>query len=82
MEADVEQNSVFSIQPDFRLNPLNPAFEVTFSIQFLELYKRTPSAIKSFDLCISPLLDDSNQSTPVIISWGMTKQTILFVYFT
>ena len=77
-----------SLQYAIRLaaNPSNPAFEVTFPPQFQDYYERKPSAIKSFGLRITPLLESSNISTknikkhsiPDIPSWCITKRTILF----
>ena len=48
-----------SLQYAIRLaaNKRYPAFKVTFSPQFLELYEHKPNAIKPFGLRISPLLD-------------------------
>ena len=41
----------------FAANPSNPAFRVTFSPQFSELYERKPHAIKPCGLRVSPLLE-------------------------
>ena len=51
-----------SLQYAIRLaaNQRNPAFKVTFSPQFLQLYEHKPNAIKPFGLRISPLLQASN----------------------
>ena len=51
-----------SLQYAIRLaaNQRNPAFKVTFSPQFLELYEHKPNAIKPFGLRILPLLESSN----------------------
>ena len=37
-------------------NPSNPAHEVTFPPNYVDLYEQKPKAIKSFDIRISPLL--------------------------
>ena len=58
----------------FAANPSNPAFEVTFPPQFQEYYERKPNAIKSFGLCIAPLLESSNINTKNI-------QNTLFLIF-
>ena len=50
-----------SLQYAIRLaaNQRNPAFKVTFSPQFLELYEHKPNAIKPFGLRILPILESS-----------------------
>ena len=78
----------FSVQYAIRLaaNPSNPTFEVTFLPQFHKYYERKPNTIKSFGLRIAPLWESSNITTkniqkhsfPDILSWYITKQTILF----
>ena len=78
----------FSLQYTIRLaaNQRNPAFKVTFSPQFLELYEHKPNAIKPFGLSISPLLESSNINPNNIEKhfitdippWCMRKPNILF----
>ena len=77
-----------SLQYAIRLaaNPSNPAFKVTFSPQFLELYERKPTAIRPFGLRVLPLLDSTNINpnniekhfVTEIPSWCMKKPDILF----
>ena len=67
-------------------NPSNPAFKVTFSPQFSEIYERKPTAIRPFGLRVLPLLDSTNiNPTNIeklffteIPSWCMKKPDILF----
>ena len=67
-------------------NPSNPAFKVTFSPQFSEIYERKPSAIRPFGLRVLPLLDSTNINptniekhfVTEIPSWCMKKPDILF----
>ena len=40
-------------------NPSNPAYEVTFPPNYVDLYEQKPKAIKSFGLRISPLLEST-----------------------
>ena len=51
-----------SLQYAIRLaaNPSNPAHEVTFPPNYVDLYEQTPKAIKSFGISISPLLESAN----------------------
>ena len=49
-------------------SPSNPAFIVTFSPQFSELYELKPHAIKPFGLRVSPLLESSNISPKILNS--------------
>ena len=51
-----------SLQYAIRLttNPLNPAHEVTFPPNHVDLYEQKPKAIKSFGIRISPLLESAN----------------------
>ena len=51
-----------SLQYAIRLaaNPLNPAHEVTFPPNNVNLYEQKPKAIKSFGIRISPLLESAN----------------------
>ena len=77
-----------SLQYAIRLaaNQRNPAFKVTFSPQFLELYEHKPNAIKPFGLRISPLLESSNINPNNIEKhfitdippWCIRKPNILF----
>ena len=67
-------------------NPSNPAFKVTFSPQFSEIYERKPTAIRPFDLRVLPLVDSTNINptniekhfVTEIPSWCMKKPDILF----
>ena len=77
-----------SLQYAIRLaaNQRNPAFKVTFSPQFLELYEHKPNAIKPFGIRISPLLESSNINPnntekhfiTDIPPWCIRKPNILF----
>ena len=51
-----------SLQYAIRLaaNPSNPAHEVTFQPNYVDLYEQKPKAIKSFGIRISPLLEAAN----------------------
>ena len=51
-----------SLQYAIRLaaNPSNPAYEVTFPPNYVNLYEQKPKAIKSFGIRISPLLESAN----------------------
>ena len=51
-----------SLQYAIRLaaNPSNPAHEVTFPPNYVNLYERKPKAIKSFGIRISPLFESAN----------------------
>ena len=66
MEADepslYSRREKLSLQYALRLaaNPSNPAHEVTFPPNYVDLYERKPKAIKSFGIRISPLLDSAN----------------------
>ena len=67
-------------------NPSNPAFRVTFSPQFSELYELKPHAIKLFALRVSPLLKSSNINpknieqhlTTNIPPWFLKKPNIIY----
>ena len=67
-------------------NPSNPAFRVTFSPQFSELYELKPHAIKPFGLRVSPLLESSNINPKNIEQhlitnippWCLKKPNIIF----
>ena len=77
-----------SLQYAIRLaaNQRNPAFKVTFSPQFLELYEHKPNAIKPFGLRILTLLESSNINPNNIEKhfitdippWCIRKPNILF----
>ena len=67
-------------------NPSNPAHEVTFPLNYVNLYEQTLKAIKSFGTRISPLLESTNikpkniekHFTPNIPAWCMKPPEILF----
>ena len=77
-----------SLQYAIRLaaNPSNPAHEVTFPPNYVDLYEQKPKAIKSFGIRISPLLKSANikpqniekHFTPNIPAWCMKPPEILF----
>ena len=77
-----------SLQYAIRLaaNPSNPAHEVTFPPNYVNLYEQIPKAIKSFGIRISPLLESANikpqniekHFTPNIPAWCMKPPEILF----
>ena len=77
-----------SLQYAIRLaaNPSNPAHEVTFPQNYVDLYEQKPKAIKSFGLRISPLLESTKiksqniekHFTPNIPAWCMKQPEILF----
>ena len=77
-----------SLQYAIRLaaNPSNPAHEVTFPPNYVDLYEQKPKAIKSFGIRISPLLAAANikpqniekHFTPNIPSWCVKQPKILF----
>ena len=64
----------------------NPAHEVTFPPNYVDLYEQKPKAIKSFGIIISPLLESVNikpqniekHFTPNIPAWCMKPPEILF----
>ena len=64
----------------------NPAHEVTFPPNYVDLYGQKPKAIKSFGIRISPLLVSVNikrqnfekQFTPNIPAWCVKQPDILF----
>ena len=45
---------------DLAANPSNPAHEVTFPPNYVNLYEQKPKAVKSFGIIISPLLESAN----------------------
>ena len=81
-----------SLQYAIRLaaNPSNPAHEVTFPPNYVDLYEQKPKAIKSFGIRISPLLESANiktqnvekQFTPNFVNlyeaWCVKQPDILF----
>ena len=92
MEADepslYSRREKLSLQYAIRLaaNPSNPAHEVTFPPNYVNLYEQKPKAIKSFGIRISPLLESANikpqniekHFTPNIQAWCMKPPEILF----
>ena len=92
VEADelplYSQREKLSLQYAIRLaaNPSNPACEVTFQPNYVDLYKQKPKAIKSFGIRISPLLEAANikpqnvkkHFTPTIPAWCVKQPDILF----
>ena len=66
-----------SLQYAIRLaaNPSNPAHEVTFPPNCVNLYEQKPKAIKSFGIRISPLLESANikQNIEKNISYSLYK---------
>ena len=92
MEADepsvYSRREKLSLQYAIRLaaNPSNPAHEVTFPPNYVNLYEQKPKAIKSFGIRILPLLESANikpqniakHFTPNIPSWCMKPPEILF----
>ena len=91
MEADepslYSQREKLSLQYAIRLaaNPSNPAHEVTFPPNYLNLYEQKPKS-KSFGIRTSPLLESANikpqniekHFTPNIPVWCMKPPEILF----
>ena len=67
-------------------NPSNPAHEVTFPPNYVDLYEQKPKAIKSFGIRISPLIVSANikqqnikkHFIPNIPAWCMKPPEILF----
>ena len=67
-------------------NPSNPAHEVTFPPNYVNLCEQKPKAIKSFGIRISPLLESASVGpqniekhfTPNIPAWCMKPPEILF----
>ena len=70
----------------FATNPSNPAHEVTFPPNYVDVHEQKPKAIKSFGIRISPLLESANikpqniekHFTPNIPAWCMKQAEILF----
>ena len=92
MEADepslYSRREKLSLQYAIRLaaNPSNPAHEVTFPPNYVNLYEQKSKAIKSFGIRISPLLESANikpqniekHFTSNIPAWCMKPPEILF----
>ena len=65
---------------------INPAHEVTFTPNNVDLYEQKPNATKSFGIRISPLLESTKikpqniekHFTPNILAWCMKQPEILF----
>ena len=92
--VDADEPSLYSrreklsLQYAIRLaaNPSNPAHEVTFPPNPVDLYEQKPKAIKSFGIRISPLLEAANikpqniekHFTPNIPAWCIKQPKILF----
>ena len=70
----------------FAANPSNPAHEVTFPPNYVDLYEQKPEAINLFDIRISPLLESTKikpqniekHFTPNIPAWWMKQPGIFF----
>ena len=58
-------------------NPSNPAHEVTFPPNYVNLYEQKPKAIKSFGIRISPLLESANIKPQNIEKTFYTKYSSL-----
>ena len=52
--------SLYIILGDFNGQPSNPAHEVTFPANYVDLYEQNPKAIKSFGIRILTLLESAN----------------------
>ena len=82
MEADEpslnSRREKLSLQYAIRLPayPSNPAHEVTFPPNHVDLYEQKPKAIKSYGIRISPLLESANIKN--IPAWCMKQPEILF----
>ena len=88
MEADgpslYPRREKLSLQYAIRLaaNPSNPAHEVTFPPNYVDLYEQKPKAIKSFGIRIPALLESANikpqniekHFTPNIPAWCNTMK--------
>ena len=72
MEADepslYSRNEKLSLQYAIRLaaSPSNPAHEVTFPPNYVDLYEQKPKAIKSFGIRISSLLESANVNHKIL----------------
>ena len=90
VEADepslYSQREKLSLQYAIRLaaNPSNPAHEVTFPPNYVDLYEQKPKAIKLFGIRISPESTNikpqniEKHFTPNIPAWCMKQPEILF----
>ena len=58
-------------------NPSNPAHEVKFQPNYVDLYEQKPKAIKSFGIKISPLLESANIKPQNIEKTFYTKYSSL-----
>ena len=69
-----------SLQYAIRLaaNPSNPAHEVTFPPNYVDLYEQKPKAIKSFGIRISPLFE--KHFSPNIPAWCMNNLKYFLIY--
>ena len=83
LEADepslYSRREKLSLQYAIRLaaNPSNPAHEVTFPPNYVNLYEQKPKAIKSFGIRISPLLESANIKPQNIEKTFYTKYSSL-----
>ena len=73
------QREKLSLQYAVRLaaNPSNPAHEVTFPPDYVDLYEQMPKAIKSFGIRISPLLESANNKPQNVEKTFYTKYSSL-----
>ena len=92
MEADepslYSRREKLSLQYAIRLvaNPSNPAYEVTYTPNYVYLYEQKPKAIESLGTRVSPLLESANikpkivekHFTPNIPAWSVKQPEILF----
>ena len=90
MEADepslYSRREKLSLQYAIRLaaNPSNPAHEVTFPPNYVDLYEQKPKVMKSFGIRILPLLESANiklqnvekHFTPNIPAWCVKQPDI------
>ena len=62
LTQDTNGKVKLSLQYAIRLaaNPSNPAHEVTFPPNYVDLYEQKPKAIKSFGIRVSPLIVSAN----------------------
>ena len=81
----IREESYSLLQYAIRLaaNPSNPAHEVTFPPNYVDLYEQKPKAIKSFDIRILESTNVKPQNiekhvTPNIPAWCMKQPEILF----
>ena len=83
MEADepslYSRREKLSLQYALRLaaNPSNPAHEVTFPPNYVNLYEQKPKGIKSFGIRILPLLESANIKPQNIEKTFYTKYSSL-----